>query len=155
MPEELILNKIRQVRSRLTVQRYFQTLAQFLFYGSLACLPVLLVDSLTIFNIPRVALLWVALGIALIALAVRLIRPVSPYEAARAIDVGASLKDRVVSGLEQIQHQTDETLTALQLRDTSNRLQAVPVAKGCALYRSARDKICPPHRRVSRYTLVH
>ena len=51
MPEELILNKIRQVRSRLTVQRYFQTLAQLLFYGSLACLPVLLVDSLTTFNI--------------------------------------------------------------------------------------------------------
>lgn len=129
MPEELILNKIRQVRSRLTVQRYFQTLAQFLFYGSLACLPVLLIDSLTTFNIPQWTLLWVALGIALIALVVRLIRPVSLYEAARSIDMGASLKDRVVSGLEQIQHQTDETLTALQLRDTSNRLQAVPVAK--------------------------
>lgn len=129
MPEELILNKIRQVRSRLTVQRYFQTLAQLLFYGSLACLPVLLVDSLTTFNIPLVVLLWVALGIALIALVVRLIRPVSLYDAARSIDMGASLKDRVVSGLEQIQHQTDETLTALQLRDTSNRLQAVPVAK--------------------------
>ena len=129
MPEELILNKIRQVRSRLTVQRYFQTLAQFLFYGSLACLPVLLIDSLTPFNMPRFVLLWVALGIALIALVVRLIRPVSLYDAARSIDMGASLKDRVVSGLEQIQHHTDETLTALQLQDTSNRLQAVPVAK--------------------------
>ncbi len=129
MPEELILTKIRQVRSRLTVQRYFQTLAQFLFYGSLACLPVLLIDSLTTFNIPQWTLLWMALGIALIALVVRLIRPVSLYDAARSIDMGASLKDRVVSGLEQIQHQTDETLTTLQLRDTSNRLQAVPVAK--------------------------
>ena len=129
MPEELILTKIRQVRSRLTVQRYFQTLAQFLFYGSLACLPVLLIDSLTPFNMPRFVLLWVALGIALIALVVRLIRPVSLYDAARSIDMGASLKDRVVSGLEQIQHHTDETLTALQLQDTSNRLQAVPVAK--------------------------
>ena len=129
MPEELILNKIRQVRSRLTVQRYFHTLAQFLFYGSLACLPVLLIDSLTTFNIPQWTLLWVALGIALIALVVRLIRPVSLYDAARSIDMGASLKDRVVSGLEQIQHQTDETLTTLQLQDTSNRLQAVPVAK--------------------------
>ncbi len=129
MPEELILNKIRQVRSRLTVQRYFQTLARFLFYGSLACVPALLVDSLTAFNIPRVALLWVALGIALIALVVRLIRPVSLYDAARSIDMGAALKDRVVSGLEQIQRQTDETLTTLQLRDTSNRLQAVPVTQ--------------------------
>ena len=129
MHEELILTKIRQVRSRLTVQRYFQTLAQFLFYGSLACLPVLLIDSLTTFNIPQWTLLWMALGIALIALVVRLIRPVSLYDAARSIDMGASLKDRVVSGLEQIQHQTDETLTTLQLRDTSNRLQAVPVAK--------------------------
>ena len=129
MPEELILNKIRQVRSRLTVQRYFQTLARFLFYGSLACVPALLVDSLTAFNIPRVALLWVALGIALIALVVRLIRRVSLYDAARSIDMGAALKDRVVSGLEQIQRQTDETLTTLQLRDTSNRLQAVPVTQ--------------------------
>ena len=129
MPEELILNKIRQVRSRLTVQQYFQTLARFLFYGSLACVPVLLVDSLTAFNIPRAALLWVALGIALIALVVRLIRPVSLYDAARSIDIGAALKDRVVSGLEQIQRQTDETLTTLQLRDTSNRLQAVPVTQ--------------------------
>ena len=129
MPEELILDKIRRVRSRLTVQRYFQTLARFLFYGSLACVPVLLVDSLTAFNIPRLMLLWVALGIALIALVVRLIRPVSLYDAARSIDMGAALKDRVVSGLEQIQRQTDETLTTLQLRDTSNRLQAVPVAQ--------------------------
>ena len=129
MPEELILNKIRQVRSRLTVQRYFQTLARFLFYGSLACVPVLLIDSLTAFNIPRVALLWVALGIALIALVVRLIRPVSLYDAARSIDIGAALKDRVISGLEQIQRQTDETLTTLQLQDTSNRLQAVPVTQ--------------------------
>lgn len=129
MPEDLILSKIRQVRSRLTVQRYFQTLARFLFYGSLACVPVLLVDSLTAFNIPRVALLWVALGIALIALVVRLIRPVSLYDAARSIDIGAALKDRVISGLEQIQRQTDETLTTLQLQDTSNRLQAVPVTQ--------------------------
>ncbi|MDE0301420.1 MAG: hypothetical protein OXN17_22570 [Candidatus Poribacteria bacterium] len=129
MPEELILTKIRQVRSRLTVQRYFQTLAQFLFYGSLACLPVLVIDSLTAFNIPQGTLLWAALGIALIALVVRLIRPVSLYDAARSIDMGASLKDRVVSGLEQIQHQNDETLTPLQLRDTSSKLQAVPVAK--------------------------
>ena len=129
MPEDLILSKIRQVRSRLTVQRYFQTLARFLFYGSLACVPVLLVDSLTAFNIPRVALLWVALGIALIALVVRLIRPVSLYDAARSIDMGAALKDRVVSGLEQIQRQTHETLTTLQLQDTSNRLQAVPVTQ--------------------------
>lgn len=129
MPEELILNKIRQVRSRLTVQRYFQTLARFLFYGSLACVPVLLVDSLTAFNIPRVALLWVALGIALIALVVCLFRPVSLYDAARSIDMGAALKDRVVSGLEQIQRQTGETLTALQLRDTTNQLQAIPVAQ--------------------------
>ena len=129
MPEELILDKIRRVRSRLTVQRYFQTLARFLFYGSLACVPVLLVDSLTAFNTPRFMLLWVALGIALIALVVRLIRPVSLYDAARSIDMGAALKDRVVSGLEQIQRQTDETLTILQLRDTSNRLQTVPVAE--------------------------
>ena len=129
MPEELILDKIRRVRSRLTVQRYFQTLARFLFYGSLACVPVLLVDSLTAFNTPRLMLLWVALGIALIALVVRLIRPVSLYDAARSIDMGAALKDRVVSGLEQIQRQTDETLTTLQLRDTSNRLQTVPVAE--------------------------
>ena len=129
MPEELILTKIRQVRSRLTVQRYFQTLAQFLFYGSLACLPVLLIDSLTTFNIPQWTLLWMALGIALIALVVRLIRPVSLYDAARSIDMGAALKDRVVSGLEQIQRQTDETLTTLQLQDTSNRLQAVPVTQ--------------------------
>ena len=129
MPEELILSKIRQVRSRLTVQRYFQTLARFLFYGSLACVPVLLVDSLTAFNIPRVALLWVALGIALIALVVCLIRRVSLYDAARSIDIGAALKDRVVSGLEQIQRQTGETLTALQLRDTTNQLQAIPVAQ--------------------------
>ena len=129
MSEKLILDKIRQVRSRLTVQRYFQTFAQFLFYGSLACVPVLLIDSLTAFNVPRLTLLWVVLGIALIAVAVRLIRPVSLYEAARAIDMGASLKDRVVSGLEQIQRQTHETLTALQLRDTSKRLQAVPVAQ--------------------------
>ena len=34
-----------------------------------------------------------------------------------------------ISGLEQIQHRTDETLTALQLQDTSNRLQAMPINK--------------------------
>ncbi len=129
MPEELILSRIRQVRSRLTVQRYFQTLAQLLFYGGLACVPVLLIDSLTAFNMPRFVLLWVALGIALIALVVRLVRPVSLYEAARSIDMGASLKDRVVSGLEQIQHKSDETLTALQLQDTSDKLQTVPAVQ--------------------------
>ena len=73
--------------------------------------------------------LWIALGIAVAALVFRLFRPVSLQEAARTIDADASLKDRVISGLEQIQRRTDETLTALQLQDTTKRLQAVPVNK--------------------------
>ena len=129
MHEKLILEKIRRIRQRLNVQRYFQTFATFLFYGFLACVPLVVVDSVTSFNIPPLALLWVALGIAAVALVVCLIRPVSLYEAARTIDVDGVLKDRVVSGLEQIQHQTDETLTVLQLQDTANRLQAVPLTQ--------------------------
>ena len=127
MKEKLILEKIQRVRHRLNVQRYFQTFATFLFYGFLACIPLVIADSVTSFNIPPLVFLWVALGIAVGALAVRLIRPVSLDEAARTIDTGASLKDRVISGLEQIQQKTDEPLTALQLQDTSNRLRAVPV----------------------------
>ena len=129
MHEKLILEKIRRVRQRLNVQRYFQTFATFLFYGFLACVPLVIVDSVTSFNIPPLTLLWVVLGIATVALVVRLIRPVSLYEAARTIDVDGVLKDRVVSGLEQIQRQTDETLTVLQLQDTANRLQAVPLTR--------------------------
>ena len=60
------------------------------------------------------------------------------YEAARAIDIDASLKDRVVSGLEQIQHKTNETLTTLQLQDTTQRLQAVPI-KDVARYKVPRE----------------
>ena len=130
MHEKLILEKIRHVRQRLNVQRYFQTFATFLFYGFLACVPLVIVDSVTSqFNIPPLALLWVVFGIAAIALVIRLIRPVSLHEAARTIDTDGVLKDRVVSGLEQIQHQTDETLTVLQLQDTANRLQAVPLTQ--------------------------
>ena len=130
MHEKLILEKIRHVRQRLNVQRYFQTFATFLFYGFLACVPLVVVDSVTSqFNIPPLALLWVVFGIAAIALVIRLIRPVSLHEAARTIDTDGVLKDRVVSGLEQIQHQTDETLTVLQLQDTANRLQAVPLTQ--------------------------
>lgn len=127
MDEKLILEKIRHVRHRLNIQRYFQTFATFLFYGFLACVPLVIVDSVTSFNVPPLVFLWVMLGIAMGAFAVRLIRPVSLYETARRIDTDASLKDRVVSGLEQIQQQIDEPLTALQLQDTSNRLKAVPV----------------------------
>jgi hypothetical protein len=130
MHEKLILEKIRHVRQRLNVQRYFQTFATFLFYGFLACVPLVVVDSVTSqFNIPPLALLWVVFGIAAVALVIRLIRPVSLHEAARTIDTDGVLKDRVVSGLEQIQHQTDETLTVLQLQDTANRLQAVPLTQ--------------------------
>ena len=127
MQEKLILEKIRQVRQRLNIQRYFQTFARFLFYGFLACVPFVIVDSVTSFNIPPLVFLWVVLGIAVAALVFRLFRPVSLNEAAQTIDTDASLKDRVISGLEQIQRRTGETLTALQLQDTTNRLQAVPV----------------------------
>ena len=119
MQEKLILEKIRRIRHRLNIQQYFQTFATFLFYGFLACVPLVIVDSVTAFNIPPLVFLWVVLGIAIGALGLRLLRPVSLHEAARVIDADASLKDRVISGLEQIQHRTDETLTALQLQDTS------------------------------------
>ncbi len=125
MDEKLILEKIRHVRHRLNIQRYFQTFATFLFYGFLACVPLVIVDSVTAFNVPPLVFLWVVLGIAVSAMVVRLIRPVSLYEAARTIDIGASLKDRVISCLEQIQQKTDESLTSLQLQDTSNKIQAV------------------------------
>ena len=129
MPEKLILEKIQRIRHRLNIQRYFQTFATFLFYGFLAFVPLVIIDSVTSFNIPPLMFLWVALGIAVAALVFRLFRPVSLQEAARTIDADASLKDRVISGLEQIQRRTDETLTALQLQDTTKRLQAVPVNK--------------------------
>ena len=129
MPEKLILEKIQRIRHRLNIQRYFQTFATFLFYGFLAFVPLVIIDSVTSFNIPPLVFLWVALGIAVAALVFRLFRPVSLQEAARTIDADASLKDRVISGLEQIQRRTDETLTALQLQDTTKRLQAVPVNK--------------------------
>lgn len=128
MQEKLILEKIHSVRRRLSVQKYFQTLALFLFYGLLVCVPVVIVDSfVTSFNISPLVFLYVACGIAAIALVVCLMRPVNLYEAARAIDIDASLKDRVVSGLEQIERKTDETLTALQLQDTSKRLETIPL----------------------------
>ena len=126
MKEKLILEKIQRVRHRLNVQRYFQTFATFLFYGFLACIPLVIADSVTSFNVPPLVFFWVALGVALSALVIRFIQPVSLDEAARTIDTGASLKDRVISGLEQIQQKTDEPLTALQLQDTSNRLRAIP-----------------------------
>lgn len=127
MEEKLILEKIQRVRHRLNVQRYFQTFAMFLFYGFLACIPLVIADSVTSFNVPPLVFLWVALGGALGALGVCLVRPVRLDAAARAIDTGASLKDRVISGLEQIQQRADEPLTALQLRDTADTLRAVHV----------------------------
>ena len=127
MEEKLILEKIQRVRQRLNIQRYFQTFATFLFYGFLVCVPFVIADSVTSFNIPPLVFLWVVLGIAVAALVFRLFRPVSLNEAAQTIDTDASLKDRVISGLEQIQRRTGETLTVLQLQDTTNRLQAVPV----------------------------
>ena len=127
MPEKLILEKIRSVRRRLSVQKVFQTLARFLFYGLLACVPLFIVDSfIATFDISPLILLWTALGLSAIALIVGLLRPINLHEAARAIDLKASLKDRAVSGLEFIQRQTDEVLTVLQLKDTSDRLQSVP-----------------------------
>ena len=126
MPEKLILEKIRSVRRRLSLQRAFQTLAKFLCYGLLICVPLFIVDSLiTTFDISPLALLWTALGLSAIALVVSLLRPINLHEAARTIDLKAALKDRAVSGLEFIQRQTDEMLTGLQLKDTSDRLQSV------------------------------
>lgn len=139
MQENLILEKIRHVRRRLNVQGYFQTLATFLLFGLLICVPVVVVDSIiTSFNLPPLVFLWVACGISVIALVARLIRPINLYDAARAIDIDASLKDRVVSGLEQIQRKSEETLTALQLQDTSKKLQAIPI-KQVARYKFPRE----------------
>ena len=127
MPEKLILEKIRSVRRRLNVQRAFQTMARFLCYGLLICVPLFVVDSfIATFDISPLILLWTALGLSAIGLIVSLLRPINLYEAARTIDLKASLRDRAVSGLEFIQRQTDEMLTVLQLKDTSDRLQSVP-----------------------------
>ena len=139
MPEKLILEKIHSVRRRLSVQRVFQTLARFLCYGLLICVPLFIVDSfIATFDISPFLLLWTALGLSAIALAVSLLRPINLHEAAQTIDVKASLKDRAVSGLEFIQRQTDEMLTALQLKDTSDRLQSV-TAKQVVRYSVPRE----------------
>ena len=139
MPEKVILEKIRSVRRRLGVQRTFQTLARLLCYGLLICVPLFIVDSFTpTFDISPFILLWAALGISAIAVTASLLRPINLQEAARTIDVKASLKDRVVSGLELIQRQTGEMLTALQLKDTSDRLQSV-TAKEVVRYSVPRE----------------
>ena len=139
MPEKLILEKIRSVRCRLSVQRFFQTLARFLCYGLLICVPLFIVDSfIATFDISPVLLVWMTLGLSAIALAVNLLRPINLHEAARTIDIKASLKDRAVSGLEFIQRQTDEMLTTLQLKDTSDRLQSV-TAKEVVCYSVPRE----------------
>ena len=139
MPEKLILEKIRSVRCRLNVQRAFQTMARFLCYGLLVCVPLFMVDSfIATFDISPLILLWSALGLSAIALAVSLLRPINLHEAARTIDLRAALKDRAVSGLEFIQRQTDEMLTALQLKDTSDRLQSV-AAKQVVRYSVPRE----------------
>ncbi len=139
MQEKLILEKIRQVRRRLNVQGYLQTLAMFLLYGLIICVPAVIVDSLvSSFDIPPLAFLWFACGIAVIAFVARLVRPVDLLAAARAIDIDAALKDRVVSGLEQIERKSTETLTALQLQDTTKRLQAIPI-KQVAKYKVPRE----------------
>ena len=59
MQEKLILEKIQRVRQRLNIQRYFQTFATFLFYGFLVCIPLVIADSVTSFNIPPLVFLWV------------------------------------------------------------------------------------------------
>ena len=139
MPEKLILEKIRSVRRRLSVQRVFQTLARFLCYGLLVCVPLFIIDSfIATFDISPFLLLWTALGLSAIGLIVSLLRPINLHEAARTIDLKASLKDRAVSGLEFIHRQTDEMLTALQLKDTSDRLQSV-TAKEVVRYSVPRE----------------
>ena len=139
MPEKLILEKIRSVRRRLSVQRVFQTLATFLCYGLLVCVPLFIIDSfIATFDISPLILLWSALGLSAVGLIVSLLRPINLHEAARTIDLKVSLKDRAVSGLEFIQRQTDEMLTALQLKDTSDRLQSV-TAKEVVRYSVPRE----------------
>ena len=139
MSEKLILEKIRSVRRRLSVQRTFQTLARFLCHGLLICVPLFVVDSfIATFDISPLVLLWTVLGLSAIALIVSLLRPTNLHEAARIIDLKAALKDRAVSGLEFIQRQTDEMLTALQLKDTSDRLQSV-TAKEVVRYSVPRE----------------
>ncbi len=116
MPEEMILEKIRNVRRRRNVQRTFKMLARLLFYGMMLCVPLFVVDSfIASFDISPIVLLWTALGISVIGLTASLFRPINLHVAAQTIDVRASLKDRAVSGLEFVQQQTDEVLTALQL----------------------------------------
>ena len=139
MPEKLILDKIRSVRRRLSVQRTFQTLAKVLCYGTLICVLLFVVDSfIATFDVSPLVLLWTVLGLSVIALAVSLLRPINLHEAARTIDRKAALKDRAVSGLEFIQRQTGEVLTALQLKDASDRLQSV-TAKQVVRYTVPRE----------------
>lgn len=127
MPEELILEKIRKVRRRLNVQRTFKMLARFLFCGMILCVPLFVVDSfIATLDISPIVLIWVALGISAIGIIASLFRPINLQTAAQTIDVKASLKDRAASGLEFMQQQTDEVLTALQLKDASDRLEKVP-----------------------------
>ena len=130
MPEELILEKIRKVRRRLNVQRTFKMLARFLFCGMILCVPLFVVDSfIATFDISPIVLIWVALGISTIGIIASLFRPINLQTAAQTIDAKASLKDRAASGLEFMQQQTDEVLTALQLKDASDRLEKVPASE--------------------------
>ena len=114
-------------------------LARLLFYGMMLCVPLFVVDSfIASFDISPIVLLWTALGISVIGLTASLFRPINLHVAAQTIDVRASLKDRAVSGLEFVQRQTDEVLTALQLKDTSDRLQTLP-AKEVVRYSIPRE----------------
>ena len=102
-------------------------------------MPLFIIDSfIATFDVSPLVLGWTVLGLSVVALIVSLLRPINLHEAARTIDLKASLKDRAVSGLEFIQRQTSEMLTALQLKDTSDRLQSV-TAKEVVRYSVPRE----------------
>ena len=125
-PEQIIQTTLSAVQRRMRIERSFQNLATFNFWG------LLIVGILLTFN--RFFPLPIPIGLAVfapiavasgIAVGLSLGQQINPSEVAHLVDQRLNLKERLITALEAMDRKGTDDFATLQIHDTARASQAI------------------------------
>ena len=125
-PEQVIQNKLSAVQRRMRIERSFQNLATFNFWGLLIAGILLIVNRFFPLPIPIGLAVFTPIALASgIAVGLSLGRKINPSEVAHLVDQRLNLKERLVTALEAMDRKGTDDFATLQIRDTARASEGV------------------------------
>ncbi len=125
-PEQVIQNKLSAIQRRMRIERSFQNLATFNFWGLLIAGILLIVNRFFPLPIPIGLAVFTPIALASgIAVGLSLGRKINPSEVAHLVDQRLNLKERLVTALEAMDRKDTDDFAMLQIRDTARASQAI------------------------------